>query len=145
MQNQFIPQSFCYMLWLLIILIFLLTFLGMLYFHFEYLLFLLTQRTDQSCLKNGANDLASLQNHSTFGDKLVCNWWLRFKVRHDFQTKYFVLSNSFVFSSKPPAIEEGFFFCCGFQNDVFKHTVDKKMEHGCTLKFHSTFATLRLY
>ena len=54
------------MLWLLIILIILLTFLGLLCFHFEYLFFLILW----TCCKKGANDLASLQNHSIFGNKL---------------------------------------------------------------------------
>ena len=70
MQNQFIPLSSCYMVWLLIILIFSWLFWGCSIFILNILFFVWFYWQTSLAAKKVQNDLASLQNHSTFGDKL---------------------------------------------------------------------------
>ena len=123
---------------------FFLTFLGLLYFHFEYLIFCSVLWTDQSCCKKSANDLASLQNHSIFGDKLdiIDGFALKFVMIFRQNISYFQTLLSFRHNHMQ---SKRVFLLLWVSKWCVKHTVDKKMEHGCTLKFHSTFATLRLY
>ena len=115
MQNQFIPLSFCYMLWLLIILIFSWLFWGCSIFILNILFFVWFYWQTSLAAKKVQNDLASLQNHSTFGDKLdiIDGFALKFVMIFRQNISYFQTLLSL--RQKPHAIEEGFSFVVGFK------------------------------